>query len=228
MTTRAVYRCAQGSDMWNVLHIGKPSAGNFNKILTAGGRKSAQRKDYMYRLIAEVLLKEHLPLKPTTEERESKMYWLDRGIDMEPIARKAFEQEHDIEFESVGFVERNGWGCSPDGLVAGKNEAIELKAPAPWTQMKYLLAKADDPEGPWKDYKPQVQGQILVGEFDCIHFYAYHPRMPRKYVLTLPDSSYMATLRQALDDFSGELKDAIQKARELGRYITAEDMAQID
>jgi hypothetical protein len=197
--------------------------------LTPDGKRSGQRAKYMYRLIAEHLLNEHLPERPTTEERESKNYWMDRGIAMEPLAIEAFEKEHQMQFEPVGFVTSplGRLGCSPDGLVAGKNESIEIKAPAPWTQISYLLAKADDPKGPWKDYRPQVQGQLLVGHFDCVHFYAFHPRMPRKYVMTEPELGYMATLRQALDDFLGDFDTELLKARELGTYITAEEILNL-
>lgn len=174
----------------------------------------------MYRLIAETLLNEYLPFRPSTKERESRMYWLERGIEMEPIAVKAFEKEIGVKFEPVGFIEspHKRLGCSPDGLVVGRNEAIELKAPAPWTQIEYLL------EGVGTDYKPQVQGQLIVGNFDCIHFFAFHPRMPKKYVLTLPDLAYMRTLQQALDDFLGELDEKTRKAKELGIYIRAEEI----
>jgi hypothetical protein len=220
---RTIDRCAQQSDEWKRLHIYKPTAANFHKILTPGGKLSEQRKTYMYRLLAEKLLNEHLPERPGAEERESKNYWMDRGIDMEPIAIKTFEQEHSIRFEPVGFVTAaNGrMGCSPDGLIVGKNESVEIKAPAPWTQIKYLL------EGLGTQYKPQVQGQLLVGGFDCVHFYAFHPRTPNKYVMTVPEFPYMATLRQALDDFLGELDASLQKARELGNYLTAEEIMNL-
>lgn len=172
----------------------------------------------MYRLLAEKLMNEHLPMRPQASDQ--KLYWLERGVQMEPIAIKAFEQEVGARFEPVGFIEspHKRLGCSPDGLVAGKNEGIEIKAPAPWTHVEYLM------EGPGNDYKPQVQGQLIVGQFDCVHFFSFHPRMPQKHVLTLPDLSYQATLRQALDDFLGELDEKYRKAKELGVFIRAEEI----
>lgn len=216
--TPTVHRCKQQSDEWHQLHIGLPTASNFHKILTPTGKKSEQRKGYMYRLIAERLLGEHLPARVTSEG--GRTYWLDRGIDMEPVAIKAFEEERKVLFEPVGFITSplGRFGCSPDGLVIGKNESIEIKSPAPWTQMEYLLA------GLGSDYKPQVQGQLIVGNFDCVHFYAFHPRMPRKYIRTDPELSYIATLRQALDDFVGELDAETQRAKELGIYVRADEV----
>lgn len=220
MTKRTIHRCAQQSDEWGRLHIATPTAGNFHRILTADGKKSRSWNDYLYRLVAERLLNEYLPQRPDTEARESRLYWADRGIQMEPIAIRAFEQQLGLMFEPVGFIQSpmKKLGCSPDGMVVGKNECIEIKSPAPWTQLKYLL------EGPGKDYKPQVQGQMLVGDFERVHFFAFHPRMPAKHVPTEPDLPYTLTLMQALDDFLGELDAQTERARELGIFKSAEEI----
>ena len=216
----SIHRCTQFSDEWKQLHHGIPTAGNFHKILTPTGRKSEQRKGYLFRLVAERLLNEFLPMRVSADKN---LYWADRGLEMEPIAIKAFEKENNVQVERIGFVTspHGRLGCSPEGLIVGKNECVEIKSPAPWTQIEYLL------EGPGTDYRPQVQGQMLVGHFDCNHFYAFHPRMPRKYVLTLPDPGYMATLTQALEDFLGELDEQTQKARELVVYIRAEEILNL-
>lgn len=163
---------------------------------------------------------EFLPMRPESKTRDGRLYWMDRGVHMEPIAIKAFEQKLGLMFEPVGFVQspHKRLGCSPDGMVVGKNQSIEIKSPAPWTQIEYLL------DGLGDDYKPQVQGQMLVGDFECVHFFAYHPRMPFKYVPTEPDLPYMKTLMQALDDFLGELEAKTKQAKELGIFIRAEEI----
>jgi hypothetical protein len=219
-----LWRGAQLSDEWKKLHRGRPTASNFHKILTAGGKESRQRRAYMCRLIAERLMNEFLPDRAMTERAA---YWLDRGIAMEPIAVQAFQREAQLPFEPVGFViSPHGGeyapGCSPDGLIAGADQAVEIKSPAPWTQVEYLL------DGPGTDYKPQVQGQMIVGEFECVHFYSFHPRMPPKYIITLPDVKYSATLRQALADFIGELDEDTEKARALGKFIPVEEILAME
>ena len=223
-----IERIKQNTDEWKKLHIGIPTAGNFHKILTPRTLKpSAQRRPYMFRLIAERLLNEYLPEKAVTGEAG---YWLNRGIDMEAPAGEAFEREHNVKIERIGFVyssEQKKIGCSPDGLILGTNEkeAVEIKSPAPWTQMEYLLAKAD--EETWQRYRAQVQGQMIIGQFEAVHFYSFHPRMPPKYVQTLPDLKFQTTLRQALADFLGELDDETQRAREMGTFITAEGIMNL-
>ena len=50
-------------------------------------------------------------------------------------------------------------GCSPDRTVmekGGRYSLVEIKCPAPWTHIGYLL------DGPGADYRQQVQGQLLV------------------------------------------------------------------
>lgn len=214
-----IHRCDQRSEEWKKLHLGRPTASQFHRILTPGGKASTQAKAYMHRLIAERLLNEHLPERPSREEQP--LYWADRGVDMEPIAVQAFRDQTKLPFDPIGFVTNAAGtlGCSPDGLVTGANQGIEIKAPAPWTQMGYLL------DGPGTDYKPQVQGQLIIGQFECVHFYSFHPRMPPKYIPVEPEPKYAATLEQALADFVGDLELATMRARELGIFVTVEMLA---
>lgn len=222
MAAPILYHCGQRSDAWHHLHCGRPTAANFHKILTPTGRASLQRAGYMYRLIAERLMGEHLPTRPQAAVQESKLYWLDRGVEMEPIAAAAFTKNTGMEIVPIGFVASpdGRLGCSPDGLIQGKAESIEIKAPAPWTQIEYLL------EGPGNDYRPQVQGQLLIGQFDAVHLWAYHPRMPHVHRVTEPDMRYRATLAQALADFVGELDAKTLEAKELGVFIPIEELVR--
>ena len=210
-----IERMSQKSDEWRSRHIGRPTAGNFHKILSPVRMKlSSQRKGYMYRLITETMMGEYLPEKEITGE---KAYWLDRGLEMEAPARASFERDTKMEIEPIGFVMTNDekLGCSPDGLIVGSNEkeAIEIKSPAPWTHVAYLLAAKT--EETWQRYRCQVQGQILIGQFEAVHFYSYHPDWPPKYVQTLPDLKFQPILRQALDDFVGEMEEELKRAREM-------------
>ena len=216
-----IERIPQRSDEWKALHIGKPTASNFHKILTPVKLKiSTLRRPYMFRLIAERLAKQYLPDKAFTGDAG---YWINRGTDMEPKAVAAFEREHNMTVEPIGFVmnEEKTMGCSPDGLIVGSNEreAIEIKAPAPWTHVAYLLARED--EETWQNYRCQVQGQILIGHFDVVHFYSFFPGWPSKYVPTTPDFKFIALLHEALDEFVDELDREEARARELGTFEIA-------
>ena len=223
-----IERCQQRTKEWENLHIGVPTAANFHKILTPKRmQKSEQWPKYKYRLIAELLMNEYLPEKAITGESG---YWLNRGIDMEKPAAQAFERKHGMMIDRIGFV-WNGpnkkIGCSPDGLIAGSGErvAIEIKSPAPWTQTEYLLAEKE--EDVWQRYRCQVQGQMIIGQFEGIHFWSYHPRMPPKHVFTEPDLPFIKILRQMLADFVGELDKDHRRALELGTFIRAEEILNL-
>lgn len=225
------YRMKQGSDEWKSRHIGKPTASNFFRILQPKkGELSKMRRGYMCRLVAERLLNEFLPER--VPDYDGELYWANRGTEMEPVAIQAFEKFKQVKFDPIGFVTTPGdeLGCSPDGLVRGTNdrEAIEIKCPAPWHQMNYLLTEEEeDPKGAVAKYKSQVQGQMLIGQFECVHLFVYHPRMPPKYVCTLPDPPYQEKLRQALWEFIGEVNAATEKAREIGPYVRFEEIMNV-
>lgn len=204
------YPVDQGSARWYELRLGVPTASNFKKIITPKGEQSAQARKYMYRLIAERLLKE------TQDDELGYVQWVSRGKSEEGNAAAMFEFTHERPLRPGGFVTTDDGklGCSPDRLV-GTNEAVEIKSPAPWTQIGYLL------DGPGADYRPQVQGQLLVGDFEAVHFYSYHPQMPPFEQITLPDRAYQRLLQGTLAWFCDELEKSTERARELGAYAVA-------
>ena len=203
-----IYRCEQGSMEWYRLRMGKPTSSMFHKIITPTGKISEQRYDYMFKLIAERLLKESMDQALSTE-------WVQRGKELEPDAVRQFMLVNEVELEPVGFVTSDDGelGCSPDRLVHNKAQCVEVKCPAPWTQVKYML------DGPGPDYKPQVQGQLYVGGFDVCHFYSYHPRTPAVHIETYPDAHFQAAMRNQLDQFLDELAEYEERARAKGAYV---------
>lgn len=204
------YPVEAGSSRWYELRLGIPTTSQFAKIVTPKGEPSKQARKYMYRLIAERLIKE------TQDDQLGYVQWVDHGKGQEGNAAAMFEFTHERPLRPGGFMTTDDGriGCSPDRLV-GKNEAVEIKAPAPWTQIGYLL------DGPGDDYRPQVQGQLFVGEFEAVHFYSYHPQMPPFEQITLPDRGFQGILRGALSRFVDDLDTLTERARALGAYAVA-------
>jgi hypothetical protein len=208
----------QGSAAWKKIRLGIPTASNFDCVMpTKRGYESTRRKGYMHKLIAESLLgrpADTLDGQPPV----SGLFWPHRGIVMEPRAADELEKMQIGELEQVGFITtKDGTlGCSPDRLIKGRNEAVEIKCPAAHTQIEYLLAEPEYwIEGP---YKPQVQGQMLVGGFERVFFYSWHPRMPAKLQVTYRDDAYIDKMRGELLRFIIELNAAKILAREMGVY----------
>jgi hypothetical protein len=206
-----IHRVPQGSAEWYQLRVGKPTASQFHKILTPGGKPSAQARAYMYRLIAERLLRESM------DDAYSHVEWVERGKVEEPNAAAQFSYTQNVELEEVGFITSDDGqiGCSPDRLVKDKAEAVEIKCPAAFTQIGYLL------DGPGDQYRAQVQGHLLVGQFDKLHFYGWHPRMPACHIITVRDEPYLKLLATALRDFCDMLNDETHRARKFGSYVIA-------
>ena len=180
---------------WKRLRLGIPTSSNFDKILTPGGKESKQRVAYRDRLIAEWWLGEPLD--------EIQTQWMERGIDLEDAAIKAFEFDNDVETSPGNFwtTDDGQIGCTPDRLV-GANGVLELKCPAPFTQVHYLLDNELD-----DGYKVQLQGQLWVLERDVNMIFAYHPKFPRQTIAVSRDEKFIALLAGAVRNFSDWLKE---------------------
>lgn len=171
---------------WDNLRIGIPTSSGFEKIITPTGRESAQWKKYSNALIAERCLGRRL---------ESFMSpWMERGHELEADAMGQYELMRDLETVEVGFITTDDGkiGCSPDRLV-GEDGLLELKVPAPQTQIEYILGTELV-----KDYYPQLQGQLYVTERKWVDIMAYHPEIPPVIMRMERDEGYIDCLKMHL------------------------------
>lgn len=198
--------CEQGSEQWLTLRLAIPTASEFHRIVTPTGRLSKQSRAYAIKLVAEKLLNRQLESFEETE-------WMERGRQLEFEAVKAFEFETDLTTKQIGIIisDCGRYGASPDRLV-GEDGVLEIKCPAPHTHLGYLL------DGFNADYRPQVQGQLLVSGRDWYDWISYSPEMPMVRVRAPRDPEYIGKLRAALDEFCDE-KDSIEDyVRKLGLF----------
>ena len=145
------YDCVQGSPEWLALHIGRPTASGFDRILTAKTRKpSAQAEKYAVELCTGWLLGQ-LP------DAAASTGWMARGLELEAQARAYYEWETDTTVEQVGFCTTDDGliGCSPDFLV-GDEGGGEIKCLSAVNHVSALLGATDD------SYVLQVQGCLFV------------------------------------------------------------------
>jgi hypothetical protein len=203
-----IFNMPQGSPEWYKVRAGVPTASMFHKIITPGGKPSAQARGYMHRLIAERVLNESMDDQMAVE-------WMEYGRAEQPNAAAQFGFSQDVQLEEVGFVmdDTGKLGCSPDALIVGKNESVEIKCPAPWTHIGYML------DGPGSDYKPQVQGQLLVGGFECVHLYSWNARCPPVHITTHRDEQYIGHMERLLSDFLEELEAEHERILRMGTFV---------
>jgi hypothetical protein len=215
-----IHLCEQHSDEWYRLRLGIPTASQFHNILTPLGAptKGDRRAKYKFRLIAERLLQQSM-------DDRFENYWTRRGRELEEQARDAFVSQLDgcTGIDKIGFVTTDDGkiGASPDGFLLWEDqpkaeEGLEIKCPSPWVQVEYLL------EGLESNYKPQVQGHMLVGGFKAMHLWCWHPAMPPVYIRTERDDDYIRKLARALFDFCNELDAETDRALRKGNYKLAE------
>jgi putative phage-type endonuclease len=158
----------QGSDEWFQLRLGVATASNFDKIITSTSKESATLPKYALELATQSLLSE--------PEESYKNAVMQRGNDLEPVARQAYCEETFSEVEEITMFKSDcgNFGYSPDGLI-GDDGLLEIKCPFATTHTKYLL----DNKMP-ADYWQQVQGGLWVSGRKFCDFVSFHPNFKEK------------------------------------------------
>lgn len=194
-----IHDCIQGSDEWRLARLGMVTASCFSKAIAGGQGKT--RKTYMIQLIAELMSGE-------PQEGYSNAV-MQRGTDIEPLAREYYGQATGYTVRQVGFVERDSdVGASPDGLV-GDDGMIEIKCPNSSTHIEYILSgKAP------ATYRAQIQGQLWVCERQWTDFVSFAPRIkdrPYFCVRVERDEDYIGKLETKIEMFVAEMKKELDK-----------------
>lgn len=193
--------CEQGSEEWFAARTGVASASNFDRILTASCKPSSQMDDYLFELTAEWVTGEKKFIRPS--------YWMERGIEMEPEARQAYQLITGIDVEQVGFLYRDKSkviGCSPDGLATDRG--LEIKCPAPINHVSYLLQGVCP-----KQYVSQVQGSMWVTGYKQWDFVSYHPDYEPLIVTVDQDPKWQEAFNKYMPDFLNRIKQARKEKR---------------
>jgi hypothetical protein len=209
-----IYDCEQGSAEWLRLRIGIPTASQFHKIITpAKAELSKQARWYAYYLIAERVLNVSL-------ESVSQIDHMIRGREREPRAAELYEFAQQVVTRKVGLIKTDDgrMAASPDRLIEGKNAAVEIKCPGAVRHVAWML------EGMGPDYRPQVQGQILIAELEFVDRYSYHPQIPPVLVRTARDDDYIKKLQGALDGFLDMFDELLDRAHACGVFYEHKEL----
>lgn len=190
-----IFNCEQGSEEWFNLRLGIPTASNFSKILAKGQGKT--RKSHMYDL-AEEIIKEEIKDSYVSDDMEN-------GREYEAEAREHYESINKVKVEQVGFIKLGDIGCSPDGLI-GDEGGLEIKCPKYKTQIKRI----DENVFPY-EYKPQVQGSLMITGRKWWDFFSYCRGLQPFQVRICRDEEYIKKLRKECDVFIHDLSKLIDK-----------------
>jgi hypothetical protein len=203
----------QGSSEWFKLRLGMPTASNFGTIMASGrgGGESMMREQLMNTLAAEIYT--------GGREETYKSRDMERGNEMEPIARDHYSFISGVEVSQVGFVRRTIHrpvgplivGCSPDAFV-GDERVLEIKT-LKQSRMIALIKKGLPPT----EHRAQVQGLLWVtGRRTCdlMFFCQGLPDMIFKYDR---DETYIRELCNAVEVFDYELYRLVDKIRAMAK-----------
>jgi hypothetical protein len=227
-----IHNVAQGSEEWDRLRLGVPTASRFHEIVTPGGKLSKASERYAHQLLAEWYY--DAPLEDP--ESQYKSQWMQRGNEMEAQAVAAYEFVSGLKTEKVGFVTLDSGliGCSPDRLV-GEDGGLEVKCPSPAIHMGHMVNRQVD-----EKHYPQVQGCMLICERKWWDVISFCPPFPEVVIRCPRDEEFIALLSEALHEFMRKLMQgrALVEKTYAPRYqppapvedqlgITDEDLAAI-
>ncbi|WP_281773439.1 YqaJ viral recombinase family protein [Haemophilus parahaemolyticus] len=190
--------CEQGTEEWLTARLGIPTATGIKNIVTPSGQKSTGWTSYLAELVAESI-----------EGRSESIKTLDmqRGNELEPLARMAYEFETGNEVVQVGGVYLNAdkeLMISPDGLIPALKKGLEIKCPKMKTHIKYVLEG-----GVPSEYIIQVQIALWVTGYESWDFVSYCPeylKQPLYLYTATRDPVLMTAFDKHIPDFIRSLK----------------------
>ena len=198
----------QGSPEWFAARVGKFTASRIADLMarTKSG-PAASRANLLAQLAVERITGQ--PVAGYTNPA------MQRGTDLEPFARAAYEARHGLLVEEVGFVAHptiSALGASPDGLV-GDDGLVELKCPS--AMGKHLDALRSGAHA--TEYRWQAQCQMAVTGRQWCDVASYDPRWP--------EGVQLAITRVARDDAAiAEMLAAVEQAEQELAAIVADLM----
>jgi hypothetical protein len=193
----------QGTQEWLNSRLGCPSGSGFDKLIQASGKPSTQAEGYINQLIAELMTGQSTEIKVTE--------WMQRGTELEPMARNFYELASGNDVQEVGFCKHDKMECgvSPDGLI-GEDGGLEIKCPTPATHIAYLRAGVL----PTK-YKQQVMGCMWITGRQWWDFVSYHETMPALIVRVERDDDYITLLADEVSKAVDTIQLEVNRLRKM-------------
>ncbi len=164
----------QQTDDWFAQRLGKVTASKVKDVMAKGrgGSPSATRQNYMMQLLCERL----------TGKREEGYTnaAMQRGNDLEPIARAAYEMYEDCEVVEVGLILHpsiDGFGASPDGVILLDNgrRGLEIKCPNTAQHIAVVQSGKHDTQYEW-----QMLAQMACADLESVDFVSFDDRLPEE------------------------------------------------
>lgn len=197
-----IIKCLQGSSEWFALRLQYPlTASNAQAI----GNQGAGLKTLVWEKLAE---KYSLVDKEKYTNKD-----LERGVELEPLARDMYELRTGNKVVEMGFVINEKiskvGGASPDGSIVAQNGLIEIKC---FEDKKHFQNIVNGLEIE-SQYEWQVQMQMLFTETDFVDFIAYNPNFKESLLIkrVIADKEMQDKIKQGLEIGEKLLKEIEEK-----------------
>jgi hypothetical protein len=166
----SIHNCKQGNEAWQQLRLARLTASDAQAIATAGvGLDTLVLKKVAEKLTGKA------PEGYTNGDME-------RGHELEMMARNAYELETGNLVKEVGFCELDEYtGCSPDGFI-GEDGLVEIKCKADHTFVQAMLDHKPEAGHFW-----QVQMQMWITERKWCDYVVFNPNFPKPLIVIRVD-----------------------------------------
>lgn len=196
--------CEQRTDAWYQARAGRLTASAAKDMLaTIKSGEAAARRDLRARLATERLVGQPI------DDGGFVSVEMQRGIELEPTAREAYERLTGNQVIQVGFLAHNELmaGASPDGVVGDLDLVVEIKAPKLATHIRYVLGDGGIPT----EHLAQCKHLAWLTDCRCVDFVSYDPRFAKRPI-------YMASVCAEDLDLEGYDKEVRKFLKEVDEY----------
>jgi putative phage-type endonuclease len=161
----------QRTETWFDWHLGRLTSSRIADAVTKRKRNPGEPLQAYMDLKLELAV-ERVTRKPA---EHFVSVWMERGTELEPLARATYELRTDAPVSLVDFVlheSNEQFGASPDGII-GDEGILEIKVPKRETHAEYLYADRVPPE-----YLPQCHWLMACTGLKWVDFVSWCPDFP--------------------------------------------------
>lgn len=169
MSRFTIIECEQRTPEWYAARAGRATASKADAVMAKiKSGEAAARRDYRLQLAVERLT--NRPQEGGYVNAE-----MQRGIDLEPAARLAYEAETGLIVRETGFLAMSEYqvGCSLDGDIDNFTGLVSFKCPKSATHVDYVKRRRLPPEYTW-----QAVHELWITGAQWYDFCSYDDRLP--------------------------------------------------
>lgn len=193
-----IHDVQQGTEEWLQLRVGK-FTGTDGQAIAADGKGL---ETLVFEKAAEVITGKFKPSYTNTD--------IERGHELEAMARNSYELESGNLVKQVGFVELDEFtGCSPDGFIL-EDGMVEIKCKNDANYVRYLYDRKIDPAHNW-----QIQFNLMVSGRQWCDYVVFNENFPKTTIITRinRNETEIAKLKAGVAVGIAQLKAILEKIK---------------